>query len=920
MPEEKARTIIDKKLIDAGYVLQDMSEFNPNASLGVVVREFPTKSGEVDYLIFIDKTPVGVIEAKATNKGEGLTSVAEQSKRYAESGLVGTNNSVNIRFAYESTDIITNFCDYNDSKFCSREVFSFHTPKTLLTYMKESDTLRNRLKVDYDFDKNGFRDCQVEAITNLEKSFSEARPRALIQMATGAGKTFTAITSVYRLLKNNNASRILFLVDTKNLGEQAIEEFKRYKPNDDIRLFPELYNVILLKNSNISEDSHVCISTIQRMYSILRGEELDSSLEENPAHESFTSTRPREVAYNKKYTIEFFDFIIVDECHRSIYNVWQQVLDYFDAFIIGLTATPDARTFGFFNENIVSEYSHEQAVIDDVNVGRSGTFIIETKIGQQGGTIVDKIMQKRDRLSRKKRWEENDEDINYQPSSLDRDIVNISQIRHVIRAFKDNVLTKMFPTRKEVPKTLFFAKTDSHAEDIVKMIRAEFGESNGFCKKITYHSLENPKSVLSAFRNEYNPRIAVTVDMIATGTDVKPIECLVFMRDVRSKNYFEQMIGRATRTLGHDDLQKVSPSATQRKMGFIIVDAVGVTLSQKTTARELDRNPSATLKQLMQSVLLGDKDEDTIITLADRLLTLDKTITDGQKEEVAELNDGVTINEIAQNLLESFDEDVIIEKANSSNESDAPIIEEDLPQEQRETIIKELIEQAISPIYKPEFREKVLKLRKKYDQIMDQKNLDEVLFADWNSKKAEIYVNVIETFKQFIQENKDKIEALSIIYNQSYKNREITFKMIEEMYEVLTQAPYSINNEMLWNAYYGENQEKVKKRVEDKLADIIALIKYELGQSEVLNIFSADVNLKFKEWVFNKNSGSVEFTPEQMEWLRMVKEHIAISIHIGTDDFEYTPFDKLGGLGKFYELFGDDYEVILTELNEFLIA
>lgn len=920
MPEEKARQVIDKKLIDAGYVLQDMSEFNPNASLGVVVREFPTKSGEVDYLIFIDKIPVGVIEAKATHKGESLTSVAEQSKRYAESGLVGASSTVNIRFAYESTDVITNFCDYNDSKFCSREVFSFHTPKTLQTYMKESDTLRNRLKVSYDFDTDGFRDCQVEAITNLEKSFSDARPRALIQMATGAGKTFTAITSVYRLLKNNKASRILFLVDTKNLGEQTIEEFKSYKPNDDSRLFPELYNVTLLKNSNIPTDSQVCISTIQRMYSILRSEELDSSLEENSAYESFTSTRPREVAYNEKYPIEFFDFIIVDECHRSIYNVWQQVLDYFDAFIIGLTATPDARTFGFFNENIVSEYSHEQAVIDDVNVGRTGTFIIETKIGKQGGTILEKVVQKRDRLSRKKRWEQNDEDINYQPSNLDRDIVNISQIRHVIRAFKDNVLTKIFPTRKEVPKTLFFAKTDSHAEDIVKMIREEFGESNEFCKKITYASEEDPKSVLSAFRNEYNPRIAVTVDMIATGTDVKPIECLVFMRDVRSKNYFEQMIGRATRTLKQDDLKKVSPSATQRKMGFIIVDAVGVTTSQKTTARELDRNPSATLKQLMQSVLIGDKDEDTITTLADRLLNLDKTITDKQKEEVAELTDGVTIKDIAQNLLESFDEDVILEKANSSIESDTLIIEEELPQEQREIIVKELVEQAILPIYKPEFREKVLKLRKKYDQIMDETNLDEVIFADWDSTKAEMNINIIETFKQFIQDNKDKIEALSIIYNQAYKNREITFKMIEEMYEVLTQEPYGINNEMLWNAYYGENQTKVKKRVEDKLADIIALLKYELGQSEELNVFSADVSLKFKTWVFNKNSGAVQFTEEQMEWLRMVKEHISTSIHIDTDDLEYTPFDKLGGLGKFYELFGDDYEVILTELNEFLIA
>ncbi|MGH7456442.1 MAG: DEAD/DEAH box helicase family protein, partial [bacterium] len=385
------------------------------------------------------------------------------------------------------------------------------------------------------------------AIDNLEESFKAGKPRALIQMATGSGKTFTAITFIYRLLKFANAKRILFLVDTKNLGEQAEQEFMHFKPSDDNRLFTELYNVQRLKSSYVAANNQVCISTIQRMYSILKGEELDESAEETSLYEIQQTGGEKAVEYNEKVPLEFFDFIIIDECHRSIYNLWRQVLEYFDAFLIGLTATPDKRTFGFFNENVVSEYSHEDAVADGVNVPYD-VYLIETAITQQGGRIpVEEYVDKRDRLTRRKRWEQLDEEVVYSGKQLDRDIVNPSQIRHVIRAFRDK-LPEIFPGRKEVPKTLIFAKTDSHADDIIQIVRDEFGESNEFCKKVTYRAEEDPKSLLASFRNDYFPRLAVTVDMIATGTDVKPLECLLFMREVKSKNYFEQMKGRGTRT------------------------------------------------------------------------------------------------------------------------------------------------------------------------------------------------------------------------------------------------------------------------------------------------------------------------------------------------------------------------------------
>lgn len=527
-PEQKAREIIDRKLEQSGWVVQDMKRINLFAGLGVAVREFPTSTGPVDYALFVDGTPVGIIEAKKDDAAEHITAVEAQSNRYVNSTFLFKVN-YRIRFVYEATGKLTRFTDYNDNKYRSRSIFTFHQPQELQRLLKQTDTVRNRMKNFPDFDTTGFRKCQIVAIRNLEKSFAANKPKALIQMATGAGKTFTAITAVYRLLKHTGVNRVLFLVDTKGLGEQAEREFLAYRPNDDNRSFSELYGVRRLKSSFIPSDVQVCISTIQRMYSILRGEELDESTEEESFNENLSLDKqaPKEVVYNPKYPPEFFDVIIIDECHRSIYNVWKQVLEYFDAFQIGLTATPDKRTFAYFDQNIVSEYPREQAIIDGVNVGED-IFLIETEVGKQGGTILKQQVEYRNRMSREKRWAQLDEDVNYRPSQLDRDIVNPSQIRTVIRAFKDALYTSLFPRRQEVPKTLIFAKTDSHADDIIQIVREEFGEGNDFCRKITY-SAENPEAVLSSFRNDYNPRIAVTVDMIATGTDVKPIECLIFM-------------------------------------------------------------------------------------------------------------------------------------------------------------------------------------------------------------------------------------------------------------------------------------------------------------------------------------------------------------------------------------------------------
>lgn len=910
-PEEKARCVIDDKLCQSGWVIQDLKRLNLTASLGVAVREFPTSTGEVDYALFVDGKPVGVVEAKQSQAGQSITDVEVQSGRYANSTFKWVKNDYTIRFAYEATDKLIRFTDYKDIKYRSRTVFSFHRPETLFDLIQQPDTIRNNMKQFPLLDVKGFRKCQINAINNLDQSFADNRPRALVQMATGAGKTFTAITSAYRLLKYGKMKRILFLVDTKGLGEQAEREFLAYTPNDDPRSFSQIYGVRRLKSSYMPNDVQICISTIQRMYSILKEEELDESAEEAPFVEYVTaeSKAPKEVAYNEKYPPEFFDCIIVDECHRSIYNVWSQVLTYFDAFIIGLTATPDNRTFAFFNENIVSEYTREQAIIDGVNVGED-VFLIETEVGKNGAHLMKQMIEYRDRLSRAKRWRQMDEDVDYVPSQLDKKIVNPSQIRTVIRSFKENVFTTLFPRRKEVPKTLIFAKTDSHADDIVQIVREEFGEGNDFCRKITY-AVDNPESVVSSFRNDYNPRIAVTVDMIATGTDVKPIECLIFMRDVKSKNYFEQMKGRGTRVLSKEDLQKVTPSATENKDHFVIVDAVGITKSRKSDTRPLERKPTVSMKELMMNVALGAKDKDTLTSLANRVIRLNSQMTQAEREQFKE-KVGATAGCVAERLLNAFDEDIIFDQAQKNTGVSEPT------EEQIKVAQRELVQAAVAPFHNPDIRDYIENVRRNHDQIIDSVNLDSVIFAGFDVQQEKNVNKVISSFRTFIEENKDEIVALRIIYDAAYKDRPMVVEKLKALYEKLKSQGITV--ERLWDCYAIKQPDKVKRSAMTQITDLISIIRFEMGYADTLTSFADKVNYNFMQWTFKKNAGHIQFTEEQMDWLRLIKDHIVASLSILPEDLELTPFDRKGGLLGFYDAFGDDYEKILQEMNVALVA
>ena len=918
-PEDKARDKIDNMLRASGWAVQDKNKIDFSAAVGIAVREYQTEVGPADYVLFVDKKPCGIIEAKREKEGQNLSRVEEQSRQYGEAKLKWVQDNKPLTYIHETNGKITFFTNMEDPKPRAREIFSFHRPETFKNWLKQPETLRSRLCELPELNVEGLRECQISAITNLEKSFKQNRPRALIQMATGAGKTFTAITSIYRLLKHSSAKRILFLVDTKNLGEQAEQEFMAYAPNDDNRKFTELYNVQRLKSSYIAKDSHVVICTIQRLYSILKGEELEEAAEEENPAEIIGPKKPLPVVYSEQIPIEFFDFIVIDECHRSIYNLWQQVLDYFDSFLVGLTATPDKRTFGFFKENVVSEYSHEEAVADGVNVGHD-VFVIETEITKEGSKIAAKqYIEKRNKLTREKRWSQTDEDVVYTSNKLDKDIVNPSQIRNVIRAYKDK-LPEIFPNRDEVPKTLIFAKTDSHADDIIRTVRDEFDESNEFCKKVTYKADEDPKSVLSQFRNDFYPRIAVTVDMIATGTDVKPLECLLFMRDVKSRNYFEQMKGRGTRTLEYDDLKRVSPSAISKKTHFVIVDAIGVTKSLKTDSRPLERKPSIPLKDLLYSVLMGAKDEDTITTLASRLARLQQQITKDEAKQIKVKAKNTPLNQIIKNLLSAVDADVIERKAKEKFGPEEYAIYDEVKKEQQHDEVKnELINQA-SNVFNGELNELIENIRKEHEQIIDSVNIDQVTFAGWEGQAKEKSQELVKEFSEYIEQNKDNIIALSIFYDQPYRRRELNYQMIKELFDKLKSDKPKLAPIRIWQAYAGLDEIKAQSPI-NELTALVSLVRRVSGIDKKVLPYPNTVRANFQKWIMKQNAGNHnKFTAEQMQWLQMIRDHVASSFHIDKDDLDLSPFDKHGGLGKMWQLFGEESDELIEELNEVLAA
>jgi type I restriction enzyme R subunit len=908
--EQRARVLIDQQLMAAGWVVQDRRELNLFASQGVAVREVVMASGHgrADYLLYVDQRAVGVIEAKPV--GTALSGVEWQSAMYAEGlppevRLKALTVDGRLPFVFEASGSEIHFTNGFDPDSRARRIFGFPRPATLARWLRDADTRpeeptwRARVRHLPRLDTAPLRPAQITAIGGVEQSLAEQRfDRSLVQMATGAGKTFTAVTLAYRLLKHGGFNRVLFLVDRNNLADQTLAEFQNYRTPDDGRRFTEIYNVDKLSSAGMLGSSNVVISTIQRVYKALQNEDIADV--DDPGLDGYVPEAPVTVAYNASLAPETFDLVIVDEAHRSIYGVWRGVLEYFDAHVVGLTATPGKQTFGFFRQNLVSEYTYPQSVADRVNVDFD-LYRIRTEISEKGssieaGTIVPKV----DRRTRVERLEALDEDLEYTQKQLDRAVTAKSQIRTVLETFRDRLFTEIFPGRSTVPKTLIFAKDDAHAEEIVTTVRGVFGKGNDFAAKITYNA-RDPKAQLQAFRTSATLRIAVTVDMIATGTDVKPLECVMFMRDVRSAQYFEQMKGRGARTIAPADFQAVTPDASA-KTRFVIVDAVGVT-EHEFVDPPLNREKGVPLRKLLDKAAALTLTEDEAATLASRLAKLELELTPEERTELDAVAD-VPVRDIVRGLVDAVDPDV---QAKAAEGADTPA-----------DAIRDLVDHAVRPIAaNPALRQRILELRATHDRVIDEVSRDVLLDAHGVVDESRAR-GVVESWRAYLDEHRDEITAIQILTEA--RERRISFADVRELADRIARPPYNWTPDIIWDAYAALDVEHVRRNTRHTLTDLVSLLRYTVGVDDELVPYAERVRERYLAWLAQQEQAGSSFSGLERWWLDRMVEVIAASAGVTPDDLDSAPFTERGGVDGALRDLGDRTVTLIEELNTELTA
>ncbi|MHC0433039.1 DEAD/DEAH box helicase family protein [Streptomyces sp. O3] len=924
MNEAQVRKELDRTLELAGWTVQEDNSKNLFAGRGVAVAEVSTAVGRADYLLYVDQRLVGVIEAK--REGADLEAAMQQAARYA-TGLTRSQQlsawRASLAFRYVSDGNTVRFHNALDPSPRTREIFAVHRPETIARWIDEAEadpaapTLRARLRrLPQTFlDPDPLRPAQVTAITGLERSLAKDDPRALIQMATGAGKTYTVVSESYRLLKHAGAKRVLFLVDRNNLGTQAATEYENYDTPDDGRKFTELYVAQRLAGDTVLGSANVVVSTVQRLWLALTGRPVPSADDNDEELDGYDLVKePVEVAYNPDLPPETFDLIVVDECHRSIYGKWRAVLEYFDAHLVGLTATPVAQTFGFFFQNLVSEYPYEQAVADRVNVDFD-VFRIRTELAENGGTIpAETVVPMRERKTRRERYQELEDDLEWKASQLGRQVISKGQLKLALETFRDRLFTDIFPpvgdgdmqrSRTHVPKTLIFAVDDNHADEIVQMVRMIFGEdgTDDFCRKIT-HAAKRPAELIKAFRNSPEMRIAVTVDMIATGTDIPPLECVFFLRDVKSWAYFEQMKGRGSRTIDPAEFQAVTPDARVKER-FVIVDAVGVTDSPRVDARPLNRSTERKLplERLMAKTAGLAMTEDEIATLAGRLARLDHQLTSDEQTEIEELA-GQPLQEIVGGLVRAVDPDQQ-ERARRIGG--------------QEQIRQDMIE-ALKPIASnSELRTRLMSMRRAHDIVIDEVNADTLTEARGVTAE-ELAMRRVTSWQQYLKDHQDEIAAFNIAFSERRDPKEV-YRRLRDLARRIERPPFQWTPTGLYEAYVQLGKASERPRGKASVVDLIGLIRYELGVDQEVRPYRTLVEERYAAWRARQEQSGASFTPDQVWWLDRIVDVIATDAAIEPDQLRDVPFIERGGVDGFLRDFGAERGAeILDEMGQELGA
>ncbi len=851
-PEEKARQKIDLWFAEAGWKVINREDYEPTCT-AVAIREGLLKGNlEADYFLFINGKAIGVLEAKREEIDPFSNNVCEQAVLYAKSvPHIYQAYQKPLPFIFTSNGKELFFCDFREQKQSFKQIMAIPTPYELVKQLGISDYFAGLPSLQ----KKGLRDCQYEAVTELEKSFRSGQNRALMVLATGAGKTYTACLAAYRLLSYTPMRRVLFLVDRNNLGKQAEGEFGTFRLTENGDAFNTIFTVNRLRSSSIPSDSNVVISTIQRLFSFLRGD----TIEDNDNDDDNEPTEEVVLPPNPNLPHDYFDLIIIDECHRSIYGNWRKVLEYFDtARLVGLTATPIPETMAFFNNNRIVNYTLEKSIVDGVNVD-CRVYRIKTQVTENGGAILEgEKIKEETRYTGDVKTISNKETKTYTNKELNRSVINPAQIKLILSTYRDVVYTELFndPQREAnfdyLPKTLIFALNETHASNIVQIAKEVFGHTDDrFVQKITY-SAGDSNELIRQFRNDKDFRIAVTCTLVATGTDVKPLEVLIFMRDVESLPLYIQMKGRGVRTIGDEQLRNVTPNAFSKDC-FYLIDAVGVTEHEKTIPTITDELTTKiiTLKELLEQITHGYLPDEHLKRLAATLSRIYNKADNSQRTEFIRLaNDDM--KELASRIYEAFENNIL-----------PPFISTKEPNNERKGLVAPLANHADARRY-------LLILAAGFVNTL-MPGEDTLISKGFSIEEAK---STTEAFEDFCKEHSDEIEALRIIYNN--EGEPITYSMLKDLENKLKMANNHFTSKQLWNSYAILNPNSVRrsstKEESDALTNIIQLVRFALHQIERLDSVVSTSKQYFNLWL---GQNQREITDKQREVISRIVDYIA---------------------------------------------
>lgn len=856
-PEEKARVKIDKMFEEAGWQVVSRDEYTPNLTATAIKEGLLKHNFEADYFLFINGKAVGVLEAKRAEIDVDCDEVKGQAEKYVSNvPPIYAAYEKPLRIIYLSNGEKVLFYDYAKKDGNYIEINRIHTPKEIVDILSIDDFYAGLPTLQ----KKGLRQCQFDAIKGLEESFRNGQKRALMVLATGAGKTYAACLAAYRFLSYTPMRKVLFLVDRNNLGKQAEGEFGTFRLTENKEPFNTIFGVNRLKSAKIPSDSNVVISTIQRLFSLLKGDDVDDNDEES----AFDDNEDKVVSLpaNPLLPPDYFDLIIIDECHRSIYGNWRQVLDYFKtAKIIGLTATPIPETVAFFNNNIVVNYTLEDSIKDGVNVDHR-TFRIRTEVTENGGAILqgDKTCQTTVYTGKTENvvWQENK---NYTREELNRSIINPAQIKLILETYRDSVYTEMFvdpqrePNFDYLPKTLIFALNENHANNIVMIAKDVFNRHDDkYVQKITY-SVGDSNALIRQFRNDKDFRIAVTCTLVATGTDVKPLEVLIFMRDVASEPLFVQMKGRGVRTIGDEQLRNVTPNAISKDC-FYLVDAVGVTERQKSVPKPGNgpKPVPPTLKELLELLAHGNVEDDNLRMLASRLSRIHNKCTDSQREEFANLSH-ITMSQLATDIFNALEDT-----------SFPPFVDINEPNLERKTLIALLINNVPARNY-------LLIVNAGFINTL-MPGEDNLIYSGFSREEAMVTTSA---FEEYCDKHKDEIEALRIIYNND--GAPITFKMLKDLQNRMKTFNNKFTIANLWHSYSVVDINNVavyngadQKNEKEALTNLIQLVRFAWHKIARLESLCTGAQQRFNLWYGQMQR---DITAEQIKLMRQIVDYIA---------------------------------------------